>query len=80
MIKLHTVPNLKILFAIVFFLFLLTAVGQAQLTTTGPVRPPGVDEGIRPATRDQVIIPGVPFYIWQHGCAPNRGWNGNWLL
>lgn len=52
-------------------LFLLTAVsGQAQLSTTGPVRPPGVDEGIRPVTRNQVIIPGVPYYIWQHGCGP----------
>ncbi len=43
---------------------------QAQQSTTGPVPPPGIDMGLRPATKDQVVIPGVPTYIWHHGCGP----------
>ncbi len=59
------------LFLLVITSFLLaTLTVNAQLSTSGPTRPDGVDEGIRLATRDQVIIPGIPYYIWQHGCGP----------
>lgn len=43
---------------------------MAQQSTTGPTPPPGIDRGIEPAKRSQVIIPDVPAYIWQHGCGP----------
>jgi len=43
---------------------------SAQQSTTGPVPPPGIDRGIRPPTRAQVTIPGVPAYLWHHGCGP----------
>jgi hypothetical protein len=42
----------------------------AQQSTTGPIPPPGIDPGIRPVTRQQVVIPGVPAYLWHHGCGP----------
>jgi Leucine-rich repeat (LRR) protein len=43
-------------------------------STTGPTPPPGVDvrghifEGIR--IQAATVIPGVPAYIWRHGCGP----------
>ncbi|MGB2770495.1 MAG: IPTL-CTERM sorting domain-containing protein [Candidatus Zixiibacteriota bacterium] len=42
----------------------------AQQSTTGPFPPPGIDRGIRPTTRAQVVVPGVPAYLWHHGCGP----------
>ncbi len=39
-------------------------------STTGPVPPAGLDQGLRPPDKAMVIIPGVPSYIWQHGCGP----------
>lgn len=49
---------------------LATPAAWAQQSTTGPVPPPGIDRGIRPITAAQVTIPGVPAYIWHHGCGP----------
>ena len=42
----------------------------AQQSTSGPVPPDGLDHGIRPASRSQMIISNVPAYIWHHGCGP----------
>ncbi len=54
--------------SLTFLLFTISA--QAQLTTVGPVPPEGTDRGWREPTKSQVIIPGVPAYIWHHGCGP----------
>jgi len=43
---------------------------QAQQSTTGPEPPPNIDQGLREPNKAQVIIPGVPSYIWHHGCGP----------
>ncbi|MFC1572370.1 FlgD immunoglobulin-like domain containing protein [Candidatus Eisenbacteria bacterium] len=50
--------------------FFLPGFAEAQLTTTGPVPPPGIDRGLREPTRSQVVLTDVPAYIWQHGCGP----------
>ena len=63
-------PKIKLFFQLMILFILTTISTHAQLSTSGPTRPSGVDEGIRPATRDQVIIPNVPYYIWHHGCGP----------
>ena len=43
----------------------------SQQSTTGPVPPHGVDRGLaRVSPEQQVVISGVPTYIWQHGCGP----------
>ncbi len=42
----------------------------AQQSTTGPEPSSGIDMGLRVSTKAQVIIPGVPSYIWHHGCGP----------
>lgn len=40
-------------------------------STTGPEPPPGVDVGgSQPSSATATVIPGVPTYIWQHGCGP----------
>ena len=52
---------------------LILAVGsvQAQQSTTGPERPPGIDLGVKRVTEgENVVIPGVPAYLWHHGCGP----------
>jgi len=50
--------------------FLLTISASAQQSTTGPTPPPGIDRGLREQAKSQVVIPGVPPYIWHHGCGP----------
>ena len=74
------------LFCIFVALFLVVSVLEpvsAQQSTTGPIPPPGMDRGIRPIARPQVIIPVVPAYIWRHGCGPTAVgmvvgyWDGN---
>jgi hypothetical protein len=57
------------LVAVIFVVVVVEPV-FAQQSTTGPIPPPGIDRGIRPVTRDQVVIPGVPAYLWHHGCGP----------
>ncbi len=44
----------------------------AQQSTTGPEPPPGLDMGLNleKNTNAQVVISGVPTYIWHHGCGP----------
>jgi hypothetical protein len=43
-----------------------------QLTTTGPVPPPGVLAPPPPdPTRVSTTIAAVPDYLWRHGCAPS---------
>ena len=40
-------------------------------STTGPTPPPGVDaQGVTIASATALVIPGVPAYIWHHGCGP----------
>jgi hypothetical protein len=43
---------------------------SAQLSTTGPKPPPGIDRGLREPTFTQNLIPHVPRYLWHHGCGP----------
>jgi len=47
-----------------------TSTVWAQQSTTGPKPPPGIDRGLRAAKLTQTVIPGVPAYLWQHGCGP----------
>lgn len=42
----------------------------AQQSTTGPEPPPGTDRGSTEILRSQVVIRGVPSYLWHHGCGP----------
>lgn len=62
--------NIKHLLISGILICLFTATALAQLTTVGPVPPPGTDRGRTNVTRSQVIMPGVPSYLWQHGCGP----------
>lgn len=43
---------------------------QAQQSTTGPIPPPDLDPGLILARATAVTIPGVPAYLWHHGCGP----------
>lgn len=51
-----------------------TAVAQdaqpQQSKISSPVRPPGVIAYPVDPTKANVIIPGVPSYLWRHGCGP----------
>ncbi len=49
---------------------ILPLMSYSQLTTVGPVPPPGTDRGFLGVTKAQVTIPNVPAYIWHHGCGP----------
>ncbi|MCK4414809.1 MAG: hypothetical protein KAY32_14840 [Candidatus Eisenbacteria sp.] len=42
----------------------------AQQSTTGPVPPPDLDQGLGPPSRSQVVISDIPAYLWHHGCGP----------
>ncbi len=42
----------------------------AQQSTSGPIPPADMDLGLRPPSRSQHIIQGVPPYLWRHGCGP----------
>jgi hypothetical protein len=53
-------------------------------STTGPIPPKGVDtKGAVAASPQAVTIPGVPAYIWHHGCGPTAAgmvigyWDGH---
>ena len=48
----------------------LSNTASAQRTTMGAVPPPGTDRGLRPDKSGQVVIDGVPAYLWHHGCGP----------
>ncbi len=78
--------NLSTIGILVFVLGFALFAGEfalAQQSTTGPVPPAGIERGIKPATRLQIAIAGVPSYIWQHGCGPTAlgmvvgYWDGN---
>ncbi|MBD3218033.1 MAG: hypothetical protein GF310_07120 [candidate division Zixibacteria bacterium] len=43
---------------------------HAQQSTTGPEPPPNIYMGSSEKRGTQVVIEGVPAYIWQHGCGP----------
>ena len=43
---------------------------NAQQSTTGKFRPANVSKGSTISTKTQVLISGVPSYIWTHGCGP----------
>lgn len=62
----------QIVFAgvLVVLLWLGSASVMGQQSITGPEPPPGIETGLRAPSRTQVTIPGVPSYIWHHGCGP----------
>ena len=41
-----------------------------QQSTTGPIPPANMDLGLRPPSRSQHVMYGVPPYLWRHGCGP----------
>jgi len=43
---------------------------RAQQSNSTPNRPEGLDLGLRDVRSSQVIIKGVPAYLWRHGCGP----------
>ncbi len=49
---------------------LSSSILMAQQSTTGPKPPEGIDRGLRPPSRSQVVITNVPAYLWRHGCGP----------
>ncbi len=58
-------------FKTVLLLFCLAASSAwGQQSNSGPKRPDGVDLGLRASTPAQVVIEGVPAYLWRHGCGP----------
>jgi hypothetical protein len=69
----------------IFLSILITAAQPvwSQQSTTGPVPPPDIDRGKSPVRGAPVIIPGVPKYLWHHGCGPTAlgmvvgYWDGN---
>ncbi len=66
-------PRLAILIHLLIFLSVIGLFAReslAQQSTTGPVPPEGLDQGLRPSSRSQQIIYNVPAYIWHHGCGP----------
>jgi len=52
-------------------------------STTGPVPPPGLDQGIQPTSLSASTTLSVPAYIWYRGCGPTATgmvlgyWDGN---
>ncbi|HUU46110.1 MAG TPA: hypothetical protein VM118_10300 [Acidobacteriota bacterium] len=54
----------------VLCIWLMAGSVSAQQTTIGPEPPPGTDRGLESVKMAPVIIPGVPPYIWHHGCGP----------
>ncbi len=43
---------------------------EDRQSTTGPTPPPGVVSPPASASKSLVTIPGVPGYLWRHGCGP----------
>ena len=60
----------RIMLLVAISILLLSGQLSAQQSTSGPVRPEGVDLGFTGKTRAQVVIEGVPSYLWHHGCGP----------
>jgi len=77
------VKSIKSLLVVMLLLCLPVYSVWAQQSTTGPTPPPGMDPGHQNVTKAQVVIPGVPAYIWHHGCGPTAVgmvigyWDGN---
>lgn len=42
----------------------------AQQSTTGPTPPPNTAVGYKAASATQVVVPGVPAYLWRCRCGP----------
>jgi len=57
-------------FVAVFSIALPFATVFPQQSTTGPIPPANMDLGLRPPSRSQHLIHGVPPYLWRHGCGP----------
>jgi len=56
---------------ILFVVFLFSSHLFAQQSTVGPTPPEGTYRGkVDKISKAQVIISGVPSYLWQHGCGP----------
>ncbi|MEW6410940.1 MAG: C39 family peptidase [Candidatus Zixiibacteriota bacterium] len=49
---------------------LIAAPVWSQQSNSGPHRPEGADLGLRAPSPGQVVIDGVPAYLWRHGCGP----------
>jgi Peptidase_C39 like family len=57
-------------FILIGLVGILTEPALAQQSTTGPTPPPGIIRNYRAPSAAQVVIPGVPAYLWRHGCGP----------
>jgi len=61
----------RIVIGMMLLVCLIATSAWAQQSTTGPVPPPGIDRGLQLLKpMQQVIISGVPAYLWHHGCGP----------
>ncbi len=71
-----------ILYFLIIFSITSTAI-VAQQSTSGPIKPANIDDGLLEPNKAQVIINSVPAYIWKHGCGPTSVgmivgyWDGN---
>ncbi len=55
--------------AVLLFCLIATPI-FAQQSKSGPDRPDDLDLGQRQPKSSQVLIEGVPAYLWRHGCGP----------
>ncbi|OGF66573.1 MAG: hypothetical protein A2Y62_01015 [Candidatus Fischerbacteria bacterium RBG_13_37_8] len=57
---------------IVIFIGIAVAVSYiyAQQSTTGPIPPAGLYQGKAYSSLAQVVISGIPIYLWHRGCGP----------
>lgn len=60
----------RMLLLITIAFLLLCGTLFAQQSTSGPQPSEGLDRGFVGQTRSQVVIEGVPTYLWHHGCGP----------
>ncbi|MEW5702233.1 MAG: FG-GAP-like repeat-containing protein [Candidatus Zixiibacteriota bacterium] len=60
----------RYLIAIALWALITASTAWSQQSTTGPKPPPGIERGRTEKRLSQVVIPGVPAYLWQHGCGP----------
>jgi Thrombospondin type 3 repeat/Dockerin type I domain/Peptidase_C39 like family len=66
----NIMKNKYLLINVVIIVIIISNTVYSQQSTTGPTPPPETDRGFTGKTRGQVIIEGVPAYLWHHGCGP----------
>ncbi len=64
-----TIRKLRIWLLLLLLCSLSTSL-VAQQSKSYSKPPEGIDRGLCPATKSQVVIYGVPSYLWRHGCGP----------